>query len=126
MYKECWKDTFQVHVYKLINSNHMHISGIQWSSWLCGSSTSSLGSTPTALDSDGVLAPPCIDVNLYPKGFVCIDLLSEIPCRAANPVIDQGTRIDQNFSIEDLEVEPGVVDSLSEPVTTLSCQSRLN
>jgi len=45
-----------VYMYKLINSNHTHISGIEWSLWLCGSSTSSLGSTPTALDSDGVLA----------------------------------------------------------------------
>jgi len=25
MYKECWKLAFQVHIYKLINGNHMHV-----------------------------------------------------------------------------------------------------
>ena len=37
----------------------------------------------------GVLAPPCIHVNLYPKGFVCIDVLYGITGIAANPVSDQ-------------------------------------
>ena len=47
----------------------------------------------------GVLVPPCIHVNLYPELFVCIDPLSGLTGRAANPVIDQGTRIDQNFTM---------------------------
>jgi len=64
----------------------------------------------------GVLAPPCILVNLYPKGFVCIDILYGITGIAANPVSHQP------FLLKDLEVAPGVVDSLLEPVTTLSCQ----
>jgi len=50
-----------------------------------------------------------------------ISCLIEIPCGAANPVIDQGTRIDQNISIESSGSACGVVNSLLEPVTTLSC-----
>lgn len=41
-----------------------------------------------------VVASPCIQVNLHLKGFICIDLLFGLTCRAANPVIDQSTRID--------------------------------
>ena len=37
----------------------------------------------------GVLAPPCIHVNLYPKDFLCIDVLYGITCIAANTVSDQ-------------------------------------
>ena len=77
-------------------------SSIQWLLWLWNL-RSRLGSSPVLqlhLNQCDVLALPGIHVNLYPKGFVCIDLLSEIMCRAANPVIDQCTRIDQNFSIE--------------------------
>jgi len=62
----------------------------------------------------GVLGPPCIHVNLYSKGFVCIDILYGITCIAANPVSDQA------FLLKDLEFAPGMVDSLLEPVTTLS------
>jgi len=50
----------------------------------------------------------------------------EITWRAANPVIDQGTKIDQNFLLKDLEVVPGVVDYLLELVTTYSDQNKLN
>ena len=46
---------------------------------------------------------------------------SPLQCGAVNPVIDQGTRIDQNFSIESSGSASGVVDSLLEPVTTSSC-----
>jgi len=47
-------------------------------------------------------------------------------CRAASAVIDQGTRIDQNFLLKDLEVAPGVVDCLMELVTIVSGQNKLN
>jgi len=82
-----------------------------------------LGVLQLRLNQCGVLAPPCIHVNLYPKGFV---RNVEITCRAANPVIDQGTRIDQNFLLKDLEVAPDVVDYLLELVTTYSDQNKLN
>ena len=59
-----------------------------------------LGVLQLHLNLCGVLASPCINVNLHPKGFICIDLLFGLACTAANPVIDQSTRIDQNFSFE--------------------------
>ena len=55
-------------------------SGIQWSLWLWNL---------IEVQVTGVLAPTCMHVNLYPKGFVCIDVLYGITGIAANPVIDQ-------------------------------------
>jgi len=58
---------------------------------------------------------------------ICIPKVSYvlISCgKAAYPAIDQGTMNDQTLLLKDLEVAPGVVDSLLELVT--SCLARVS
>ena len=57
MYKECWKHTFQVH----IQVDHIHVI------WLWH--TVIIVTMQSEVQVTGVLASPCIHVNLSPKGF---------------------------------------------------------